>query len=120
MCSRHSTRLCLGAVLVLLATSAAAELCTAGRNTEVRWKGDWYKAKITQAAADKCKVTYIGYGAEDDEWVGPNRMRIKVLWKGDWYPAQVLKESNDGYLVHYEGYKSDDDEVVPLSRIQVR
>ena len=69
---------------LLLATPAFAELCTVGRNTEVLWKGEWFKAKVTEASPDKCKITYIGYTKDDDEWVGAERLKIKVLWKGDW------------------------------------
>ena len=25
--------------------------------------------------------------ATTDEWVGPERLKVKVLWKGDWYPS---------------------------------
>jgi hypothetical protein len=121
MHSRKSMRPLLGGLLILMtSTSALAELCTVGRDTEVRWKGEWYKARITEASPDQCKVTYAGYSSTDDEWVGPGRMRIKVLWKGEWYPAHVIRKDGDRYLVHYQGYTNQDNEAVPLSRIQVR
>ena len=104
----------------VISTSAYAELCTVGRNTEVLWKGTWYKAKVTEAAPDKCKITYDGYTKDDDEWVGPDRLKIKVLWKGDWYPAKVVKKEGANFLVNYDGYTKDDDEIVPLGRIQIR
>ena len=110
----------LTAIFLTMSSSALAELCTVGRNTQVLWKGDWYKAKITEANPDKCKITYIGYTSDDDEWVGPERLKIKVLWKGDWYPGRVLKKDGANYHIRYDGYGSDDDEIVPLSRIQVR
>jgi len=118
---KKSLRLAMGAVLLLVASSSAlAELCTAGRKTEVLWKGEWYKATITEANLDKCKITYTGYSKDDDEWVGAERLKIKVLWKGEWYPAKVVKKDGANFLVSYDGYGSDDNEIVPLSRIRVR
>lgn len=100
--------------------AAQAQLCTVGRNVDVLWKGTWYKAKITEAKPDLCKITYDGYTKDDDEWVDPTRLKIKVLWKGDWYPARAIKKDGNNYLVSYDGYGSEDNEIVPLSRIQVR
>ncbi|MFZ6744418.1 agenet domain-containing protein [Undibacterium sp. JH2W] len=118
---RKSALLSSLAILALcFSSSAFAELCTVGRATQVLWKGDWYKATITEASPDKCKITYIGYTADDDEWVGPERLKIKILWKGDWYPGRVIKKEGANYLIGYDGYSSDDNEIVPLSRIQVR
>lgn len=111
----------IGAMLVFAASpSAFAELCTVGRNTEVLWKGSWYKASVVESGKSRCYVTYAGYDNSYDEWVGPERLKIKVLWKGDWYSAKVLSREDTGYLITYDGYKSSDDEVVPLSRIQIR
>lgn len=106
--------------MLLTATVAEAQLCTVGRNTQVLWKGDWYPATVTQAEPARCFITYKGYGKEYDEWVGPDRLKIKVLWKGEWYNARVIKVNADSYRVTYEGYSKDDDENVPLSRIQIR
>lgn len=113
-------RISLLLVGLMISSSALAELCTVGRNTEVLWKGDWYKAKVVEAAPDKCKITYIGYTKDDDEWVGPERLKIKVLWKGEWYPSKVVKKEGANYLISYDGYSKDDNEIVPLSRIQIR
>ncbi|MES2296590.1 MAG: hypothetical protein V4582_06080 [Pseudomonadota bacterium] len=107
-------------VLVGLSAPAFAELCVQGRKTEVYWKGEWYKATITQGEATRCRVTYEGYGSEWDEWIGPERMKIKVLWKGEWYPARAVRREGANYLVHYDGYTDDDNEIVPVSRMQVR
>ncbi len=121
MQSKKSHRLLMGAVFLLIGSSSAyAELCSVGRNTEVLWKGAWYRATISEANPDKCKITYTGYTKDDDEWVGAERLKIKVLWKGDWYPAKVVRKEGANFLVSYDGYGSDDNEIVPLSRIQVR
>ena len=117
---RNSARL-IGAILVFAAsTSALAELCVVGKKTEVLWKGSWYKASIVEAGRDKCFITYAGYDSSYDEWVGPERLKIKVLWKGDWYPSRVVRREGANYLISYDGYQSSDDEIVPVSRIQVR
>jgi hypothetical protein len=111
----------LGAAAVVMASSVAhAQLCTVGRNVDVLWKGSWYKAKITEAKPDLCKVAYDGYTKDDDEWVDPTRLKIKVLWKGEWYPAKALRKDGNNYQVSYDGYGSEDNEIVPLSRIQLR
>ena len=66
------------ALAAMAASSAAqAELCTVGRNTEVLWKGEWYKARVTEASPDKCKITYAGYTKDDDEIVPLGRIQIR-------------------------------------------
>ena len=110
----------LGALLLLATSSAFAELCAPGKKTQVLWKGDWYKATVVKAEAERCFIAYEGYERDSDEWVGPDRLKVKVLWKGEWYPAKVLKKDGAKYLVSYDGYKSEDNESVPLSSIQIR
>ena len=111
----------LGAITAFVAsTSAFGQLCTVDQKTEVLWKGGWYKASVVKADTNRCFITYSGYDNSYDEWVGPERLRIKVMWKGDWYPAAVVSKEGDEYLVTYDGYKSSSDEVVPVRRIQIR
>ena len=86
----------------------------------MNWKGDWYPAKVSKSEAGRCFIAYDGYGREDDEWVGPDRLQIKVNWKGEWYPAKVVSAQGDKFKIHYDGYASSDDEIVEVSRIQVR
>ncbi|MEO8386174.1 MAG: agenet domain-containing protein [Betaproteobacteria bacterium] len=104
----------------VVSTSAFGQLCVADQKTEVLWKGSWYKASVVKAGANRCFITYAGYDNSYDEWVGPERLRIKVLWKGDWYPAAVVSKEGDEFLVSYDGYKSSWDEVVSIKRIQLR
>ena len=78
------------------------------------------KATVTDVSGVQCKITYAGYGKEYDEWVGPDRLTIKVMWKGAWYPAKVLRQEGGGYMVSYDGYGSEFNEVVPVSRIEAR
>ena len=113
--------LALGALLLGLAsTSAMADLCAPGKKADVLWKGEWYPAKVVKVEPGRCFITYTGYDASYDEWVGPERLKIKVSWKGEWYPAKVLAKEGDKYKIHYDGYASSDDEVVPVSRIEIR
>jgi len=48
------------------------------QKVQVEWKGKWYAATILQvgtgAQANKYKIHYDGWGAEWDEWVGPERI----------------------------------------------
>jgi len=111
----------LGAITAFIAsTSAFGQLCTVDRKTEVLWKGSWYKASVVKVGTNRCFISYAGYDNSYDEWVGPERLRIKVLWKGEWYPASVVSKEGDEYLVNYDGYKSSSDEVVAVRRIQMR
>lgn len=118
---------CVAATLPLLAAltlstscATAAELCRTGQNVDALWEGKWYKASVTAASDSQCKVTYAGYGKEYDEWLGPDRLKIKVMWKGEWFPAKVVRREGANYLISYDGYGQDDNEIVPVSRIQAR
>lgn len=128
-----------GLLLVVLgatAFSANAAVCSVGDRADVRWKGNWYKARVTRVNEDqtRCFIHYDGYGAEWDEWVGANRIRVagggasgsrfatgdsvEVRWKGKWYPARVLRAADGRYKVHYDGYGSEWDEWVGGDRIR--
>lgn len=121
MNKRVATSLPLLAAIALSATTAAAaEMCRTGQNVDALWEGKWYKASVIASSESHCKVTYAGYGKEYDEWLGPDRLKIKVMWKGDWYPARVVRREGANYLVSYDGYGQDDNEIVPVSRIQAR
>lgn len=109
------------AVLAGSATTAmATELCRIGQNVDALWEGKWYKASVTAASDSQCKITYAGYGKEYDEWIGPDRLKIKVMWKGDWYPARVVRREGNNFLISYDGYGQEDNEIVPVSRIAAR
>lgn len=113
--------LSFGVMLALLvASTASAELCRAGKKTKALFKGDWIYATITEAAPAKCKITYAGFTMNNDEWVGPERLKIKVLWHGKWFPAHVIKKDGENYLIGYEGNKAKDNETVPISRIRIQ
>ena len=46
-----------------------------GARVEVYSEGDWYKARIIDAARGRYRVHYYGYEDEDDEWVKPSQIR---------------------------------------------
>lgn len=46
-----------------------------GARVEVYSEGDWYKARIIDAARGRYRVHYYGYEDSDDEWVKPSQIR---------------------------------------------
>ena len=46
------------------------------RKAEALWHGKWWPASVLQADNGKSLIHYDGYGAEWDEWVGADRLRI--------------------------------------------
>src|SRR5262249_25030942 len=88
----------------------------AGEHVEVEWGNKWWHAHVLSVKDGKSLVHYVRYGKEDDEWVGPDRIRpckpkefaagaaVEVEWEGKWWPAKV-KESRLGLnYIHYYGY----------------
>jgi Caspase domain len=48
-----------------------------GARVEVYSEGDWYKARIIDAAGGRYRVHYYGYEDADDEWIKPSQIRGK-------------------------------------------
>lgn len=46
-----------------------------GDKVMVKWKGNWWKARVIGVGKKSYKIHYDGYGAEWDEWVGPGRIK---------------------------------------------
>jgi len=42
---------------------------------KVEWHGSWYAATVLKREGDRAFIHYEGYGANYDEWVGPDRVR---------------------------------------------
>src|SRR5262249_55529241 len=40
------------------------------------WGNRWWRAEVLQTEGDKSLIRYVGYGAEWDEWVGPDRFKV--------------------------------------------
>jgi hypothetical protein len=42
----------------------------------VLYGGQWWRAEVLKTEGDKSLIRYVGYGAEWDEWVGPDRFKV--------------------------------------------
>ncbi len=100
-----------------------------GASLDVLWNGVVYEAKVTKVENDFHFITYPGWGAEWDEWVGAKRIvglhgagkavkRVSVEWKGQWWPAVLQSQKGGSYCIHYVGYDASWDECVPKARIK--
>ena len=105
-----------------------------GSKLQVTWNGVVYDARVTAVNDGFMRITYPGWGAEWDEWIGPSRVvgegasaddpsnagrkPIKVEWNGKWYDAVVTERKGDTTCIHYLGYAASWDECVPKSRIR--
>lgn len=114
--------------LFLFISLAKAQTYTIGANVEVKNKGYWYQASISDKnSSGLYKVQYCGMDSGHDEWVSTSRMRnnyykigdqVQVLLKDNWYPAKVLKKDGSQYYIDYDGYDSTWNEWVSCSRIR--
>ncbi len=103
-----------------------------GEKLEVRWKGQWYPARVLKEKGDRVFISYQGFGSDWDEWVGVKRSRpykplvhdkgtlVEVEWKGKWWPAKVLEGRLGLHRIHYDGFTDVWDEWVSPKRIRLR
>lgn len=104
-----------------------------GRYVEVEWRGKWYKAEIQAVRGPDAFVHYTSSARhEDDEWVGPDRVRepalqtyptgarVDVEYGGRWFPSTVRGAFENLHLIHYDAYSDAWDEWVGPSRIRPR
>ena len=124
-------------VIVLGMTMSAYAACKVGDKADVLWKGKWYPATVRKVKGHQCFIHYDGYSRSWDEWVGPDRIRIKgetaakdlkfevgdpvvVKWKGTWYDAHVIaiNKKKNSWKIHYDGYDNSWDEWVGANRIR--
>lgn len=128
----------------LVAMLSAAEF-KVGDAIEALSYGTWSKGKVIEVGEGKWKVTYDGYSASWDEWVGPDKIRavgavvaasvpkatgpaVRGQWRagdrveglsyGSWYPATVLEAGEGKWKVHYDGYGSGSDEWLEAEKIR--
>lgn len=132
------------AILCLALAGQASAGCQKGDKAEVLWQGSWYPATVLHSNGERCFIHYDGYESSWDEWVGPDRIKLKgaksnapktpppppppggyqegdpvqVLWKGTWYNAHVLKSKGPQSFIHYDGYDNSWDEWVGPERIR--
>lgn len=105
-----------------------------GSRVEVEWQGHWFPARILKSENGRYFIHYDNYGAEWDEWVGPQRirkpaepptpkerdLRSEIQSGGAWYPGKVLKkdEKTGRYYVLYHNQGIDWEEWVTADRIR--
>jgi Caspase domain/RNA binding activity-knot of a chromodomain len=104
----------------------------AGKRVEVKWQGKWYRARIEEVKDKQYKVHYFGFDRSEDEWVGPDRVRVpepkhleagtavEVKWGGRWWPAHVVEGKMGLHLIHYDDYSDDWDEWVTPQRLRMK
>ncbi len=115
------------------AEAQSPKKCEPDLEVDVLWEGYWLPATVVSVRGDQCLVHYDDYGDEDNEWVGPDRLRflekeyeldpgtvIEVLWTEDeeWYPATEVRSRGARYLIHYTGWTSQWDEWVGRDRVR--
>jgi len=88
-----------------------------GDYAQVSWKGSWYQTLVRKVSGVQLLIHYVGYDNSWDEWVGLDRVKIRVKWKGKWYPASVVSFGKNKVRIHYTGYSDSWDEWVGLDRI---
>lgn len=106
--------------------SWAAQAQNEGDKVQVLWQGSWYAATVKEVKDGKWFIHYEGYGAEWDEWVGQDRIKLawkkgdklQVEWQGKWYPAVILEVGEGKYKVHYDGWGNEWDEWVTPKRMK--
>ena len=53
-----------------------AELAV-GTEVMVLWQGDWYPATTLKSRGARYYINYDGWGSNFDEWVGPDRLKLR-------------------------------------------
>lgn len=48
-----------------------------GQQVDIEWHGSWWDGQIIDVRSGLYKVHYSGWGNEWDEWVEPNRLRVR-------------------------------------------
>ncbi len=98
------------------------------RRVEVKWEGEWYKAKTLGDEDQQVWIRYAEDGSE--EWVAEQDVRpyqpqgfspgerVEVLFDEDWYPATVKKFWYGLHFVSYDDYGDSWDEWVSHDRIR--
>lgn len=132
--------------LILMIQLVAAAEFTKGDRVEAKSYGSWYKATIIEVRANEWKVTYDGYSASSDEWLGLDKLRrigekqaasfpkqtgpvVPGKWKrGDrvealsysmWYPATIIEVGDAKWKVTYDGYSEGSDEWVTTEKLRL-
>lgn len=106
------------------------ETWPAGSDLRVTWEKKTYDAKVREVDGGFMLITYPGYDARWDEWIGADRVvgaqrrqpvkgdRVKVEWQGRWYDAQVKSAGKGKWCITYAGFDDSWDECVEEARIR--
>lgn len=113
--------ICLFAVIYVSAQKV-------GDKAQILWNNKWYPGKILEVKDGKYYISYDGYDAKWNEWVGSDRLKlssyvvgdkVQVLWKGTWYKSTILETNREGkYKIHYDGWGAQWDEWVTPDRMK--
>jgi agenet domain-containing protein len=116
------------------ANAQAPTRCETELDVDALWEGYWFEATVVGVDGTRCLVHYDGYGDEDDEWLGLDRIRfldrsaeldagtvVEVLWteNGEWYDATVIKSRGARYRISYDDWTSEWDEWVGPERLRI-
>ncbi len=47
----------------------------AGQNVDIYWGSRWWPGRVLKRDGSRYRITYDGWSASWDEWVGPERLR---------------------------------------------
>jgi hypothetical protein len=118
----------------------AAATCTIGASRQIEWNGSMWAGTILDGpnAAGECYVTYDGWDATWDEWVGQDRLPAaevaapvlancpvgetrEIHWGSQWWAGSILEGPNTQgqCFVTYEGWDATWNEWVPTDRIRI-
>jgi hypothetical protein len=106
------------------------ETWPASTELRVTWKQQVWDAKVREADGGFMLITYPGFDASWDEWIGADRVvgakrqlpaagdRVKVEWQGHWYDARVKSTRDGKWCVSYVGFDAKWDECVGETRLR--
>lgn len=121
-----------------VATPVAAA-CPVGASREIEWNGSLWDGTILEGpnAAGECYVTYDGWDASWNEWVGQDRIAsvevaipagatcpvgqsLEIQWNNSWWDGSVLEGPNgEGHCyVTYDGWDASWNEWVAPDRLR--
>lgn len=99
-----------------------------GDKVQILWNGKYFPGKVLEVKDGKWYISYDGYDAKWNEWVGSDRLKtnaykkgdkVQVLWNGKWFPSVILEVGNDGkFKIHYDGYGANWDEWITKDRMK--
>jgi hypothetical protein len=112
-------------------SSASSSRWKAGTYVEAHSEDKWYRARILKVEANRLRVHYVDYDADQDEWLPlsevrplPNTrfaagQRVQVQYENKWYAAKILR-SAEGYFhyVLYDDFEDDEAEWVTDRRLR--